>query len=307
MNTLLNPVVIDQLRAEIFGDIANIQSVIDRDKPPIKYPLTDLGNVERFIQLFPDEVCYIPQENDFSAYDDKKWTRDLQGKRTHELVDKTVRSIYGEAENVPDEHTRKQIAKHALRSEAKNRRDAIVNDLKHRLVKSIDEFDRDPWLFNVQNGTIDLKTGKLQQHNRADCLMKISPVTYYPEAKCPLWTETLNLFFRNSKPIIEYIQKLFGYTLCGIKNERLVVFLYGRGRNGKTTLTSTILKIFGDYGQAADISTFIENKWGGRQAGSASEDLARLRGTRYVRATEIGTKDKLNEKLIKDISGGDIR
>lgn len=293
------------LRNSIDAELQAAKDFIEREKPKEKFPLTDLGNVERFLQLFPDDVCFIPEENDFYFYDTKKWTRDLGGRRTHELGDMTVRSLYQEARNETDEGMRKEIARFAIRSEHKNRRDAIFNDLKHRVVKSINDFDRDQWLFNVQNGTINLKTGELQPHNRLDHLMKISPVNYDADATCQLWMDTLRLFFRGNDDLIEYIQKLYGYTLCGVKNERLIVFLYGRGRNGKTTITGTPLKIFGDYAKAADVSTFTVSKYG-RQAGAATEDVARLRGARYVRTTEIGASDKLNEKFVKDISGGDI-
>jgi len=46
-----------------------------------------------------------------------------------------------------------------------------------------DLFDRDAWLFNCANGTIELKTGKLREHQREDFITKISPVTYDPEAR----------------------------------------------------------------------------------------------------------------------------
>lgn len=280
-------------------------SRIETEKLLEKFSLSDLGNVERFMRSFKDEAVYVPEEGDFYQYDGQRWARDIQGKHVSELIDCTVRSIYGEARNCDSETTRKAVAHWALKSEHRQRRRAIFEDLKHRVVKPISEFDRDPWLFNVQNGTINLKTGELRPHDCNDFLMKISPVTFDTGAACPLWLKTLKLFFRDSKPVIDYVQKLFGYTMTGVKNERLVVFLYGRGRNGKTTITGTPLRIFGDYGASSDISTFIESKYG-RAAGSASEDVARLLNKRYVRTTEIGAGDKLNEKLVKDVSGGDI-
>ena len=172
-------------------------------------------------------------------------------------------------------------------------------------MQSVDDFDCDPWLFNVLSGTIDLRTGLTLPHKYSDFLMKLAPVNFDILAKCPLWNDTLNLFFKKNKSIIEYVQKLFGYSMTGVNNERIIIFLYGRGRNGKTTITNTILKIFGDYAAAADITSFIQSKMG-KQAGSATEDIARLRGKRYVRTSEVGGGDKLNEKLVKDISGGDI-
>jgi len=205
------------------------------------------------------------------------------------------------------EAERKMFAAWALKTEDEGKRRAMVAGAERisSLVKSITEFDRDPWVFPVNNGVIDLKTGKLKPHKPQDYILKISPVDYNPDADCPLWKDTLKLFFQNQESIIEYVQKLFGYTITGIKNERLIVFFYGEGRNGKSTITGVPLHVFGDYGVAADISTFIQSKWG-RQAGSATEDIARLAGKRYVRTTEIGQHDKLNEKFVKDISGGDV-
>lgn len=269
------------------------------------FSCTDMGNVERFLSSYPNDVVYIPEEKNFYKFDGTKWIIDLQEKRTRELVEIVVRNIYAEAKTKSTEAERKATASWAMKSESKKHRDAIVSDLKHKLVRSYQDFDADPWLFNLLNGTIDLHTGKLLKHDRFHYMMKISPVIYNPDAKCPNWFSTLDLFFQKNKSIIYYVQKLFGYTMCGVKIERLVVYFYGTGRNGKSTIIGIPFKILGDYAAAADISTFIEGKYG-RQAGAASEDVARLYRKRMVKATEIGARDKLNEKFVKDISGGDV-
>lgn len=297
---------LDRLREDTKNLIASTDAFIEREKPEEKYALTDLGNTERFVKNFSKVVCYVPEAKSFYVFTGKNWVKDIGAKRTCEMIDITVRKIYREAELGYDENIRKSIAKWAIKSEGKRQRDAILDDLKARLTKSINEFDVPPWLFNANNGTVNLQTGELQPHNPADYLMKISPVNYDPSAKCPLWIKTLNMFFENIQSVIDYIQRLFGYSLAGIvKGHRVIPYLHGKKRNGKSTIFGTVLKIFGDYGVAVDISTFIESKFG-RQAGAASPDLSRLKGKRLAISTEIGEHDKLNEKFLNGISGGDI-
>lgn len=297
---------LDRLREETKKLIASNDAFFEREKPEEKFALTDLGNTDRFVKNFSNAVRYVPEAKSFFVYDGKRWVQDIGTKHTSELVDTTVRKIYHEAELEYDENTRKQIAKWAIKSEGKKQRDAILNDVKARLTKSINDFDAPPWLFNVQNGTVNLNTGQLQPHDPHDYLMKISPINFDPTATCPLWLETLDLFFEKTQAIIDYIQRLFGYSIAGIvKGHRVIPYLHGKKRNGKSTIFGTILKIFGDYGVAVDISTFIESKFG-RQAGAATPDLSRLKGKRIAIATEIGEHDKLNEKFLNGISGGDV-
>lgn len=294
-----------RLREETKNLIASNSAFLEREKPDEKFALTDLGNAERFVHNFSNAVCYVPEAKYFFTYDGKKWSQDIGTKHTNEHIDTTVRRIYHEAELENNESTRKAIAKWALKSEGRKQRDAILNDIKARLTKSINEFDAHPWLFNVNNGTVDLQTGQLKPHSPDDYLMKISPIIFEPTAKCPLWIETLDLFFEKNQAVIDYIQRLFGYSLAGIvKGHRVIPYLHGKKRNGKSTIFGTILKIFGDYGVAVDISTFIESKFG-RQAGAATPDLSRLKGKRIAISTEIGEHDKLNEKFLNGISGGD--
>lgn len=268
---------------------------------------SDMCNSEIFEAIARDKLLFIPEMKTWHFYNGKKWEADAQKVEVEKICVKVIQTLYALSGSAVTDTERRLYAAWALKSEDESRRRAMVSGAERMssLVKSISEFDRDPWVFPCDNGVVDLKTGRLKPHSADDYILKISPVAYDPAAQCPLWEKTLNMFLQNQKSIIDYIQKLFGYTLTGVKNERLVVYFYGEGRNGKSTITGIPLKIFGEYGHAADISTFIESRWG-RQAGGASEDVSRLAGIRYVKTSEIGEKDKLNEKFIKDLSGGDI-
>lgn len=275
--------------------------------PDWKFRPTDLCNVELFTQIAKGRLLFIPELKKWHYYNGRNWIEDVQKVETEQACVNVVRSLYAMSAAAYSESERKMYSVWAQRSEEESRRASMIKGAERtgELIKPIGEFDRNPWAFPVQNGVINLKTGLLEPHKPEDFTLKISPVTYDQTATCPEWENTLKLFFEDKENLIRYVQKLFGYSMCGIKNERIIAYLYGPGRNGKSTITGIPLYVFGDYGRAADISTFIESRWG-RQAGAASEDVARLAGIRYVKTTEIGPRDKLNEKFVKDLSGGDI-
>src|SRR5690606_31609937 len=105
----------------------------------------------------------------------------------------TVRSIYGEARDEADPDRRKSLADHAKRSEANARKVALLDQAKSLpgVPVAPDELDADPWLLNVQNGTLDLRTGELRPHRREDLLMMIAGTSYDPNATCPTYDRFL--------------------------------------------------------------------------------------------------------------------
>jgi putative DNA primase/helicase len=110
-----------------------------------------------------------------------------------------------------------------------------------------DFFDRDPWLLNCQNGTLDLKDGRLRPHSREDYITKILPLDYDEKAGCPLWLNFLEKTFAVESDIISFLQRVLGYSLSGDMSEQCFFILYGEGANGKSTLLETIRFTLGSY------------------------------------------------------------
>ena len=99
---------------------------------------------------------------------------------------------------------------------------------------------------------------------------------------------------------IQFLQRFAGYALIGKLFEPGLAFLHGGGGNGKGVVLSVLMGIMGDYAVSADFQTFAEQEYGERH----STDVARLAGARLV-VTEEGKQDqKLNESLIKKLTGG---
>lgn len=189
--------------------------------------------------------------------------------------------------------------KFAKTSQSKPRLDAAIHLSKHQVAVSTGQLDADQFLFNVQNGTIDLKNGKLMPHNQGHLITKISPVEYDPEATCPTWDRFLIEIMGGNQEMVEFLQRAIGYALTGKTSEQCLFLLYGVGRNGKSVFLETLMSLFSGYSKKAEMKSFLERK------GDATNDLATLVGARFVSASEIGRSKSFNESLIKEITGQD--
>ena len=183
-------------------------------------------------------------------------------------------------------------------------RRALLCDTKGILSRSLELFDQSPYLFNLQNGTLDLKTMQLCSHRPDDLLTTCAGAYYDPSARSELFRKFIDEITQGDKEKALYLQKALGYSLKGIKNEECFFLLYGATtRNGKGTLLETVLSVFGDYGATADFGSVARSK---NQDGSrATPDLARLRGARFVKIDEPSRGVYFDEGLIKKMTGGD--
>lgn len=195
----------------------------------------------------------------------------------------------------------KAIYKHAGQSETNFRLRAMISLARMDVPIMPSELDQDKYLLNALNGTLDLKTGKLLSHCRDNLITKLAPVKYDPDAECPGWTAFLDRIMGGNSGLINFLKQIVGYALTGDTTEQCFFLLYGCGENGKSTFIETIRFLLGDYSQQADFSTFLAKRFdtGG------SNDLAALKGARFVSACEANAGRSLNESLVKQLTGGE--
>ena len=105
---------------------------------------------------------------------------------------------------------------------------------------SHDDFDTNSTLLNFNNGTFDLETGVLSAHNRENNITKLIDLDYDAVAECPVWLNFLDTVFCGDKNLIEYMQKVIGYSFSGDVSEQCLFILYGFGMNGKSTFLKHI-------------------------------------------------------------------
>jgi putative DNA primase/helicase len=265
-------------------------------------PATDMGNAVRLVRRHGQDIRYCGLLGGWFVYDDTRWRRD-DANRIMELAKDTVIHIGEDLEGITDEDTRKSLVKHIFRSQSQRSLQAMIALAASdpAVCMAPDGFDQHPMLFNVQNGTIDLKTGECGPHRREDLLTQMAGVAHDPAATCPRWQSFLAQVMQDNQESVAFLQRLFGYAITGATHEDAFFIFYGSGCNGKTTLTETLQSMMGDYGQTAQATTFLE-----KHNDSIPNDLAALRGARLVLASETGPRRSLDEALIKRVTGGDM-
>jgi len=266
-----------------------------------RFPLTDFGNAERFAAQHGANVRYCHTWGKWLIWSGKHWEID-ETHRIFQLAKETVRRMYAEAGQTEDDEQRKTASKHARASEASGRIQAMLSlaQTEQSIAITGSQLDRNPWLLNVLNGTLDLRTGQLRPHNRQDLITKIAPVNYDQAATCPKWLAFSERVMAGSKGLIVYLQKFVGHCLTGDTREKCLLVLYGIGDNGKTIFVVTIGEMLGDYAQETPVETLMI-----RKQEAIPNDIARLKGARLVTASEGEHGQKLAESLIKRLTGGD--
>ena len=265
-----------------------------------EFKLTDAGNADRFVHMFGSDIRYSNVHKKWYIWNGKFWEQDEGTIISYAIA--CVRNIINEANLLPDGDRRRELIKHSLRSEAAGRLRAIVDIASNytQLKITPEEMDANPWLLNCENGTLNLKTGKLQPFNSADFMTKCCKTKYDPNCPTPLWDSLMEKITNGNEEMKKYIQKAFGYALTGDISEQCIFILYGTGSNGKSTLLNVFSELMSGYAQSTKSETFMEKK-----NESVNNDIARLNGARFVTAIEMQENKRMSEELIKSMTGGD--
>lgn len=167
------------------------------------------------------------------------------------------------------------------------------------IVTPPEAWDTDPWALNLENGTVDLRTGTLRAHDPWDLLTKLAPVEYDPTAQGRRWAEHLEMFLPNPD-IRRSVQRSLGVALVGSTLEEKLDIWFGTGANGKTTTARVLMDILGEYALRAAPGLLIASKHERHPT-----EVADLCGSRLVFSVEVEESRRLAESLVKDLTGGD--
>lgn len=261
---------------------------------------TDLGNSERLVARYGHDLRYCYDFGKWLVWDGVRWALDRTGAALDHAKE-TARKMLAEAATLADREDARKLAAWSFRSQARDRMMAMLYLAQPDVSVLPEQLDTHPWLLNVANGTIDLRTGVLHPADRTHLLTKQSPVVYDPHATCLPFLAFLNRIFQGNAALIRFVQKAAGYSLTGLDTEECFFVLWGVGQNGKSTFVETLSALLGtDYAQQATPDLLMQKK----QDRHATE-LAVLRGARLVASVETGQGKRLNEVLIKSMTGGD--
>jgi putative DNA primase/helicase len=243
----------------------------------------------RFAELHAGELRYVAQWGKWLVWTGSHWEFE-NTLRVFDLSRKICREAAGIC-NKPSDSKAITKAKTVAAVEMLARCD-------RRIAAKIGQWDADPWLLNTPGGIVDLRTGKLRPSKPDDYCTKITAVA--PGGECPLFLEFLATVTNCNADLIDYLQRVLGYSLTGDTREHALFFSYGKGANGKSVLLSTVSGILGGYHRTAPIETFTVTS-----VASHPTDLAGLVGARLVTAVETEEGRRWAESKIKALTGGD--
>jgi putative DNA primase/helicase len=278
--------------------IAHCSEVYTGAAPEKLLYLTDLGNAERFARRYKDTVRWCEAWKSWMVFNGKCWEQDKTG-RVDRLAKIVVRSIYAETRAIDDQDQQKRILKHATASESSRAIRALLDRAKSELPATTDQFNKQLFLLNCSNGTVDLRTGVLYPHSPQDMLTRCLKTAYHSHAAATLWHQFIKKIFADDESLIGFVHKGMGMSLSGEIREQRWFLCHGDGSNGKSTLLETARAILEEYGLAADIKSFLVRK------NDPGYDKAEFYGKRMITASEIPPKSRLDEAFIKKVTGGE--
>lgn len=164
---------------------------------------------------------------------------------------------------------------------------------------TVDQLDANDWLMTVANGTIDLRAGKLLPASRRHLITKASPVKWDPDATCPTWIRFLERVLPDPE-VRAFFQRAIGYSLTGDVSEQVFLIKYGTGSNGKSVSDEVAQHILGDYGHPAPPKLLLA-----KTHDEHPTNIADLQGRRMVVAQEVEDGLRLDEALVKQLTGSD--
>lgn len=278
--------------------------------PPHYHELTtDVGNCRILARMCQGKTHYIQEWKTWVSWTGSHWKQkgdfEVMGiakQAVHERRERACRSLL----NCTDKQKADNIIKiikwcHASESSARLHAAVDLARSEHNVTLSFNLFNKKPWLLNCPNGTVELNTGILRPADPEDYLTQLCPTEYYTDAKCPRWEKFLTEVFEGNLELIPWLQRFFGYCLTGHIREHILPIFYGTGRNGKTTIIKTICNVLGpDYSGTTPSGFLVQTK--GEQHPTKIADLY---GKRFAADLETDADARLNETLIKRLTGGD--
>jgi len=276
-----------------------------KEPPPQKKKVTeeelcsftadDAGNGDAMHAIYGEDFLFCHARGWF-VYTGTHWELDPSGAHVKKCAVITLRRRRHAAVNLHEEN----IIKCTKGEES--RVNGCVSRFKTLVDVSIEEFDNNPDVINCKNGVVNLQTGNIEPHNKDQRFTYCIPVAYRSDAFCQEWIDYLSGVVGGGQEIIDYLQMAIGYSMTGHTREEILFYLFGPTRSGKGTISEIFMSLM-----PTPLSTGVDfNSFTARREGDTSNfDLAPLKVSRLIFASESLRGQSLNPAKIKQLTGGD--
>jgi len=271
--------------------------------------ITDVHNATRLAERVGDVVRWDPTVPAWRVWNGRVWAIDRDNLQVCAFATAVLTDLEATASAAAEQDVLRAVRSHQSASHVK----AMMELAKGQCGGAggadgeADPWDADPWLLNCPNGTVDLRTGQLRPHNKADWCTKMTATDFPVGAAgeeataAPVWTSFLRQIFLDDEPFIAWVQRAAGMSLVGEVVNHVLLVCWGQGGNGKSTMIETLTRLLGDYAMTAPRELLTDRNGSNEN----NYQLATMRGTRFC-SLEEGTA-RLDVNLVKWLTGGDLR
>ncbi|MFP6558226.1 phage/plasmid primase, P4 family [Paraburkholderia sp. B3] len=268
----------------------------------------DIRNGKIYAHLNVNRLLFVHETDDVLSFEDGVgWVHASPGEdvRAAKSAIAELRSYAAQRwQAAPDDVKTKRLMAHVERSSTEQRINSMVKLAQSEpgMTVRLNELDADPMLLGVANGVLDLRSGQLLAVVPSLKVTKRCAVAFDSNAVAPTLDAFIERITRGKPDLAPFLRRLAGYSLTGDVREQCFAFLYGLGRNGKTTYAELLRWLLGDYAVVLPTTTLMLAK---RDPGAASPDLMLLKGRRLALASELEESARFAEATIKGMTGGD--
>ena len=300
-----------------------LDSIISKDK---------IGEFDLAIvlyQLFKDRfVCVSVKNNQWYEYKENKWNEIDSGNSLRLLISKKMHDIYMKKANDLIEIITKmenndenadtlkikscKLGDICILLKTTSWKNNIMKEAKELFYDKefLDKLDSYPYLLSFNNYVVDFKNKNHRKGRPDDYISKSTNIDYIPNnilnnKNNESLIKEIKLFMKQLFPIKEledYMWEHLASVLIGTNENQTFNIYTGSGCNGKSKLVELMGKGLGDYKATVPI-TLVTQKRG--SIGGTSSEIVQLQGVRYAVMQEPSKGDKINEGIMKEITGGD--
>lgn len=274
-----------------------------KQNPDARPKLTELGMAEFIAAKYSSMLRYVEDAGCWIVWDGKQWNFEPDGASINPLLKTESRGLLRHITPDTGEDAAKALMAFATRMEKASTVRAVKELMRAESDVRVGSglLDSHPYLLNVDNGVLDLKTGRLLAHDPELLLTQRAHVSFDAGAQCPRWLQFVDEIACGDRELVRYLQCMAGYCLSGDISRHASFFMHGAGGNGKSVLMGTLRRLMGSYAATLPIDALMVR----HRPGQASPDLAQLRGVRLAITSEIARGQQLNSGVFKDLVSGD--
>jgi|694.fasta_scaffold55126_2 P4 family phage/plasmid primase-like protien len=299
-------------------------STIDHFMEETLFSRTEFDKAQVLHKMFSDKyVCSSITNKTWHTFKNHRWETD-KGMTLRLAISKDMYNLYAKkASDIEAEY--QQYDPNDERVEHLKKKSKAVSEIMIDLKKTNDKnnvmreameifYDKDfvknmdtnKYLLCFNNGVIDFKTKTFRDGYPQDYITKSCGINYIEyNSQMEKTGNELTSFMEKLFPIPQlnkYMWEHLASCLIGTNLNQTFNIYHGSGSNGKSILTDLMSHALGEYKGTVPITLVTEKR---NAIGGTSSEIIQLKGIRYAVMQEPSKDTKINEGIMKELTGGD--